>query len=230
MHIPKCGGTSFSNVLKSWFGTGFLQNYHDEKQNKPPKKYDLYADFSKERFISDLCIHGHFNNQRKNSVQDYYPEVDQLISIIRNPFDVHLSSYFYVKREAQCQGGGAYRAGKPHRIIANQWSLIDYLRDVKKSYICNFLPAEITLDNYKEIIEERFIFIGTTENLQDSVNILAYKLNFPAVTVPIINTSQWTEDIPSSALIEFIANNPLEMAIYHYVKSNIKSHLSQIRK
>ena len=43
-HIPKCAGTSFSEVLKAWFGRGFCQHYHDEIRNKPPRKHNLYTD------------------------------------------------------------------------------------------------------------------------------------------------------------------------------------------
>ncbi|MBW1940370.1 MAG: sulfotransferase family 2 domain-containing protein [Deltaproteobacteria bacterium] len=95
IHIPKCAGTSFAEILTAWFGRGFLQHYPDEKNNKSPKKHNIYIG---KHFKPRLCIHGHFNNNRGNGVQDYYPNVDQYIMILRDPFEVYLSNYFYVKR------------------------------------------------------------------------------------------------------------------------------------
>ena len=144
---------------------------------------------------------------------------------MRNPFNLHLSNYFYVKQLAQ--NGNAYRSGKQPEIIEKGWNLEDYLREVNKSYICHFLPSNITLDNYKQLLEEQFLFIGITENLQDSVNILSHKLNFPIMEVPESNVSEWNESIPDSAMEEFIDNNSLEMAIYNHVKNSLVKHLSE---
>jgi len=65
LHIPKCAGTTFSDVLRLWFGNGFFENYHNEKLNVPPTKHILYDTTARKQFISGLCVHGHFNNKRK---------------------------------------------------------------------------------------------------------------------------------------------------------------------
>ncbi len=218
IHIPKCAGSSFSEVLKTWFGRGYRRHYPDEKRNKPPKKHNLYTGLFTKRLRPNLRIHGHFNNQRGNGIDDYYPEADQFITILRDPFDLHLSTYFFVKREAKTKSSGAFRAGKPHPIIANNWNLEDYLGANPKSYIGLFLPSNLTLDTYQHILETQFLFIGVTERLQESVDRLAQTLGFPGRQVPEINVSQWTEPIPDGARDEFIRNNPLEMAIYAYAR------------
>lgn len=219
IHIPKCAGSSFSNILISWFGKGFHPHYYDEKLNNPPKQYSLYDKLFEKKFKFGMCIHGHFNNDRKIGVRDYYPKIDQLITIIRNPFDLHVSNYFYVKRLSKNRH--SYRSGKQHPIIEKGWNVRDYLRESKKSCLCQFLPSNISLENYKEILEEQFIFVGITEDIQNSVRILAQKLGFPDLKVPISNISTWDEKIPEWAQDEFISNNPLEMAIYNFAKNRI---------
>lgn len=225
IHIPKCAGSSFSKILEAWFKGGFLPHYHNEKRDEPPRKHNLYTGSIVKKLRPDLCIHGHFNNNRGNGVRDYYPEVDQFITILRDPFDIHLSTYFYVRREAQSQGGGAYKSGKQHRILENGLNLENYLREVKKSYICNFLPSDITLDNYQQILETQFLSIGISERLQNSVDLLAQKLGFSSITVPQANISEWTESLPDGAREEFEENNPLEMSIYKYVQNNWGNNL-----
>ena len=153
IHIPKCAGSSFSHILEVWFKGGFLPHYHNEKLDEPPKKYNLHTGNFFKKLRQGICIHGHFNNKRGNGVRDYYPEVDQFITIMRNPFDLHISTYFYVKREAQKQGGGAFRSGKKHPILENGWSLEEYFREAKESYILRFFPSDITAENYRQVLD-----------------------------------------------------------------------------
>ena len=133
IHIPKCAGSSFLDVLVSWFGKSFYQHYHNEKLDKHPRKHSLYTGLFKKKFKYGMCIHGHFNNARGNGVRDYYPELDQFITIIRNPFDLHISNYFYVKQLAQ--KGEAYRAGKQNAITGKKRSLEDYLAEEKIVFV-----------------------------------------------------------------------------------------------
>lgn len=212
LHIPKCAGTSFSKVLQTWFGDNYFAHYHDEKQNLFPEK------IANEGLTSGVCVHGHFNHPRGQGVEDYYPDVKQMITFIRDPFDLHVSTYFYVKKELLVQGAGAFSSGKKHPIVLNNWTLSEYLEHSKKSYLCNFLPKDITLENYREILMARFLFIGITEKLQHSINVLAMKLGFPSIEVPYANESDWAEVVPEGAREVFEANNKLEVAIYNFVK------------
>ena len=220
VHIPKCGGTSFAEILKRWFGKGYLEHYHDERQNKHPPRYNLFRDPYRKEFIPRLCIHGHFNHDRGNGAERYYPGVDQFITIIRDPFELHLSAYFFRKRREKENSGSVYWSGKQNPIIANNWSLEDYLNNSKKSYLLSFFPADMTIDNYQQILQQRFLFIGLTNHLQDSVNSLATILGYFPMPVSEKNISEREEPVPAGARETFIANNPLEMAVYDYVVAN----------
>lgn len=218
IHIPKCAGASFQVVLESWFGHNYRRHYHDEPNDSPPEKHALYLDDENTTFRPGLCIHGHFNHKRGNGVTDYYPEADQLITIIRDPFEHYLSHYFYAVR--LLRDGRAYRAGKKHSLADRSPTLGKYLQQVRRSHICSFLPPGISLDNYREVLEASFVYIGITEELQRSVDILAQTLGFQRAKVPTINASERTEPIPDGAREEFEVNNPLEMAIYRFARDN----------
>ena len=223
IHIPKCAGTSFSNILKEWFGKGYLDHYHNEKLNKRPPRYNLYQDPLRQYFIPNICIHGHFNNERGNGTQKYYPSVDQYITVIRDPFELHLSAYFYRIRREKEKKGNVYWSGKLHPIIANNWDLEDYLREWKKSYLLSFFPSDISPDNYQQILEQRYLYIGVAEDLQESVKSLARVLGYQSLKVSEQNISEREEVIPEGAREEFIENNPLEMAIYAYVLNHFEN-------
>lgn len=219
IHIPKCAGTSFRAVLQTWFGQNLLWHYHDEVHNTPPVKHNLREGFLGLRYRHQICIHGHFNRVRHNGVEDYYPDVKQRVTIVRDPFEVHLSNFFFIKRLQEM----AYSAGKKNPLVNPDYALTDYLRDQKKSYLLAFFPVDISLDNYKKIINDRYIYIGLAEDLQTSVNVLARKLGFTPVAVPTANESPRTQAIPAEAGEEFIQNNPLEMAIYNHIKETYQA-------
>lgn len=217
IHVPKCAGQSFAEVLRTWFGKGYLRHYYNEKLNKPPVKHNLHRGLFRRTYKPDICIHGHFNRERGIGVEDYYPEVQQFITILRDPFELHLSNYFFVQR----LGDKAYRAGKAHSIIENQLDLAEYLQTATTSYLLKFLPADLTLENYREKLPEKFVFIGVAEKLQKSVDLLADVVGCRSSKVEEKNVSARTESIPDGAREEFIRNNPLEMAIYNFALEQI---------
>lgn len=211
IHIPKCAGTSFIEVLNTWFKKVYF-HYPNEKRGKAPKQHKLTHGLLKKRPIESLCIHGHFNNARGYGVSDYYPEIDQFITILRDPFDIHISVYRHLKS----RGARAHRDGaRVTKATDENYDIIKHITNAR-SYIMQFLPREININNYKEIIEQNFVYIGITEDLQNSVNVLARRLGHEAVVVPKKNISTHHEDIPSGLREEFILNNPLEYAIYNY--------------
>lgn len=223
IHVPKCAGTSFFNILESWYNKHLYTHYFNEKWNIAPKKHALYKGILRKSIKPGICIHGHFNNAREIGVSDYYPEIDQFITILRDPFDLHLSNYFYIKNLGKHKN--VYRAKKTIQILAENWSLEEYLEKNDKSLIPLFMPKEITLDNYEQVLDQKFIAIGISERLQDSVNLLAEQLDFPAIQVAQVNQSEWDEPIPAGAREMFMEKNQLAMRIYTFAKNQLSEEL-----
>lgn len=134
--------------------------------------------------------------------------------MIRDPFYLHVSTYFYVRNQAASGGMGAYRGGKLNPIVENDWSLEEYLRHNNQSCIRSFLPPNLALENYVDVLSNSFIYIGVSENLQKSVDLLAERLGFDSVEVPKKNVSDWSEEVPHGARERFEEANPLETLIY----------------
>lgn len=222
MHVPKCAGSSMRHVLRQWFKRNLLFHYHDERRNRPPARHSLTRRFRVFRRRPGICIHGHFDNMRGTGVDDYYPGMDQLITILRDPFDLHVSTYFYVKNEARNSGGGAFLDGMTHPIVKNRWTLEEYLETIRRSILCRFLPPGLLPGNYRRVLEERFLYIGIMERFQESVDSLARRLNVPSVCVAPVNVSPWDEPVPAGAREEFVRDNPLEMAIFSYAREQLR--------
>lgn len=82
------------------------------------------------------------------------------------------------------------------------------------------MPYEMTIDDYEEILEKHFVYVGIPEDLQTSVDALADKLGFPSVKVDRLNISERNEKVSEELKEDFISNNPLEYAIYHWAVKN----------
>ena len=212
IHVPKTAGTSFQYVLKQWFGKGFRRHYFDEKNKKMPKKVRLRKRFLFERYIPNLCICGHFNQERGFGVLDYYPEINQFITILRDPLEVHLSNYFFVKQRAAV--GVSWRDGKELEL---KFENVDNYLSNTRSFIPLFLPWDITLENFQEVLEEKFIHIGIASKLQRSVDIFAEKLKKKNVSVPVKNVSMRDEEPSQWAINDFKERHRLDYTIYEYV-------------
>ena len=109
IHIPKCGGTSFKEALKVWYGGNLFFHYFDEKNNLMPQKIKLKS-WNRNDYIKYVCIHGHFNHKRGFGVDDYYPNIKQAITFLRDPAEIALSVFFYNHR--LIKEGNNYRDGK----------------------------------------------------------------------------------------------------------------------
>jgi len=189
------------------------KHYHNERKDRPPKKHNL---FLLSLFQKQTIIYGHFNNLRGFGVKDYYPNVDQFISILRDPFELTVSSYFYVRANS--------KNWKDQDAVPSG-SLAQFISDTDINML-NHFPRVITRDNYKEIIEQYFVYIGIVEHLQESLRMIAHKLgkNFNSSEVPHANATSRDQIIDDGAKSRFKEKHELEYLVYEYAKQR---HLEQ---
>lgn len=206
LHVAKCAGQSFRRVLEQWFGDNFFIHYFQQYNTFPPKHV----------LRPGICIHGHFNHVKRRGVQDYYPEAEQFITVLRDPLEAAISHYFYWKtkvRPTQIKQGVIEAGG-----VRDYRNIDDFFTKRPKSMMLDFMPCNMSAENYKDIIETKFIWIGLVENLQLHVDRLATKLGFAKTAVERLNTAPRNEELSSDIRRDFIRNSQLEFEIYDYVK------------
>ncbi len=210
IHIPKCAGLSFRSILEKWFGEKIHKHYFDDNDDRPPKQ----------ELGPGLCIHGHFNKNRQMGVEDYYPGVDQFITVFREPLDAAKSLYFYWRKSNRARQikTGFLKEGSE----MDSPNIDEFFRTRPHSHILLHMPCEITMDNYKEIIESKFVWIGLVERLQEDVDRLANILGFDPLPLPKINISERNEELSQHYVDKFMEENQLEFEIYHYLKNNTR--------
>lgn len=208
LHIPKTAGTSVRDVFKGWFGDRMRPHYPGG-----PGGQDLVR--AHQALVQTQqpppVLYGHFNGRIGRGVSTDFPQVRQLITILRDPLEQVLSGYFYVKQRHPTPEG--YPA----------WASPDLETHILNPALTfrNHFPAELSRDNYKDILEERFIEIGLTEQLDLSLARIAQALGKPFDTgsLPWLNKALRDQDVPEDLRARFIETHALDYEIYAYVKA-----------
>ncbi|WP_417528774.1 sulfotransferase family 2 domain-containing protein [Marinomonas shanghaiensis] len=209
IHIPKTAGTSVRSIFEQWFGGELFFHYYIEALNEMPIRHNI---FEKNHDQQAAVVYGHFNRRRNFGVEDYYPNAKQFITLLRDPLETRISTYFYLQKVAH----GWSKYPEPHDP-----DLQNYLRN-NKSVMLNFFPRKVTFENYKEIIEKYFIEIGVVENIELSMENIATKLQKPYNNGMLerLNVTERDQSVTEELRNIFIESNELEYTVYNYVKSN----------
>lgn len=190
IHIPKCGGRSFREILELWFGEHFYPHYIREHVGEYPESesFKVVHDSAGPRYAQAGCVHGHFNKLRNVGISSQYPHARQYMTFLRDPLEVAISNYYFVNT------ADPRREGRSVRI---DMSLERYLRfrvDGSKSPYWPHFPDAMDGEDYLGFVSEHFVFIGIVERYQLSVDVLARILGKPVVEVPHINASDVERD------------------------------------
>jgi len=153
-HIPKCGGTSFLASLYRWFAV--IPDYEDEFASFdafltcPVRLKSLHA---------GTLLTGHWN-QRGSAIGCRYPDLLSnerflLFSVVREPYDLVKSLFYYTRKM------------RPD-LVKSDLDLQSLKRFLIRSR--NYLAGQFGCneENYRQILD-RYFFIGTTENLDETI-------------------------------------------------------------
>lgn len=206
IHLPKSGGVSVRKILESWYGNSLYLHYFDEKSGQLPHKHSLNK---LNPFAAGAIVYGHFNRLRGFGVEDYYPGVDQFITILRDPLQLAISGYYFTR---------AIGARWMDKSGVPKEALTDYLSNCHLNML-NHFPCEVTIDNYREVIEKRFVAIGLTEHLDESMRRISRKLGQPYSSAMLEHLNAMPRDceVPQDVVDSFIERHLLEYTVYNYV-------------
>jgi hypothetical protein len=157
IHVPKCAGTSFRNVLQKIFGRRLWSNYgtvFTREQARP----DLVP-------VNTVCIHGHFF---ADAFSDLYPQA-RLITWIRHPVERVLSNYHFFRRHPEVNDG-CCQALHQRKLSVREFADLDWMRNETTRYLAGRPLSD-------------FDFVGVTERFSDSLGVFEseFGLRPPAV-------------------------------------------------
>lgn len=218
IHLPKCGGSSLKAALKSWFGNKLHYHYYDEENNSMPSRLESYRIRASSLLSTGHCVHGHFNKYRGFGIRDYYPQSKQFISFLRDPLEIHLSNYYFVKNKVLYRDGERFH----FKMDVNEY-LNDVIDNASSWYMTHF-PDDICEDSIPEYIEERFVFIGVMEDYQKSLDVLADILEKPRFEIPVYNKTERDPYVLDEDLVSrFKEAFGFDYKVYDYANRHIQS-------
>lgn len=211
-HVPKCGGRSFIEVCR--------KHLHKVADSPPPfPTKQQRAEFQKtKKDLSTLptrtFLHGHLIHRGIRAFERYGKEMKEgkcaVLTIIRDPLERALSEYFHRKKRGLDSG------------TVREW-LAQHSNN-----ICGNLG--IRMKGAKPV-EDFFLMIGTTERLQDSVNVFAHLAGFPTEEIGRVNASpREVLDVTEKDLEAFRNANSEDYALYAYAQEKLDRQVSELPK
>ena len=217
-HIPKCAGTSIVRLLQYWFGDTYQKLNQDETKDILLPRVETQDDDG--NWLPGVkCIHGHFNHGRGYGLPYYYREVDQYFTILRDPFDLVCSMYFFAKGRS-IRGEFWFRGRQVD--IRDQFPSVDSYVNAHPYWLFDHLPQDLTLDNFRAKLPRKFVYIGVFEDLQTSVDNLGKILGKPSWELPRTNESNYDELVPEVLREKFYHDYPLLKRIYQFALDNYR--------
>lgn len=218
-HIPKCAGSSVIRVLRQWFNSEYHKLNQDESQDIVLPHVETRDEQG--RWLSNVkCIHGHFNHGRGYGLPYFYPEINQYFTILRDPFDVTVSMYFFAK--GRSSEGRFWFRGEPVDLRVQFPNVASYVNSYPY-WIFDHLPQDVTIENYRERLSSRFVYLGVFEDLQTSIDNLGKIFGKESADLPHINVSKYDEPVPEHLREEFYQDYPLLKRIYDFAVENYRN-------
>ena len=218
-HIPKCAGSSVVRLLRIWFGNEYHKLNQDETQDIVLPRVET-RDAQGNWLPKVKCIHGHFNHGRGYGLPYFYPEIDQYFTILRDPFDVTVSMYFFAK--GRSREGRFWFRGEPVDL-RHQFPSVESYVNTYPYWLFDHIPQDITLQNYEAKLHDRFVYIGVFEDLQTTIDNLGKILGKESAVLPHINVSKYDEMVPEHLRKKFYHDYPLLKRIYDFALENYQT-------
>ncbi|MFC5739560.1 sulfotransferase family 2 domain-containing protein [Sinirhodobacter huangdaonensis] len=215
-HIPKMGGTSIRDLFTKAFGQNLFPHYNGQLVSsgvlisRRPGLF-VWSELEKLAKIKPACIYGHFRRTEKTDTDTFYPEATQFATVLRNPAETTLSSYFYTLRKID--------EGVP--LPMRFKSVNEWLENVN-SQIFNHMPAAARTDP-RDFIRTKLVMAATLEKMAGLNRFMAE--NFSIKTqVPRLNESDRGETVDPQVLKRWISRNEGEMEFYTLVREEEARH------
>lgn len=176
VHIPKTGGTSFRTVLKSVYGSGYLEDY-EWLDRRPDWMKTGFGGMSEDGIRNALsgvrCIHGHYTPQKYARLREISGVKVQFVTWLRDPVERAVSMYHYMRT---LNTPAAQQ--EPWEREAKALDILTYFRTTPFGWDAQSLLL-------RDFGIDQFSFVGITERYEESIGMFLRSFVSPDKTVEI---------------------------------------------
>ena len=208
VHIPKCAGTSFRDMLKRWFGPDLLHYDAHDAQG--------LAQAVSRRASPPRAVTGHF----VYGVHEALTVRPRYISLVRHPVDRFVSLY----RHARSNLGHGFHEAASHMDLEAFYDFTLIQAEARRETLgiqCYFLSRARTFDEARPVIDAGFDLIAPVDRYPAFVQACADDLGLTAPQRPARNVGGGDPraEAGRAAVAERIARDHLEdLRLYQYVR------------
>jgi len=212
-HVPKCGGTTLSNIFRSWFVV--VRDYppHDVRFPDPDELKERMSNYQQNPVaLVNLkpwhILTGHFHDTGFQLNYRYGKAMAnsnvRIISFLRDPLDHRLSLYYYAQR-------------RKHNWVKNMSVKQFIVTSYHQNYFARALECNET--NY-EVVLSKYYFIGIVEDFDLSIQLLSRKIGRPnPEMIPHLNkTERKQNELTEDEHVNFRSLNELDYKMYEFAK------------
>jgi hypothetical protein len=205
-HLPKTGGISVRENIRNWFYVCY--DYEpDFAYGTPEQEHYRTHPWKLPALKPYNCVCGHYDHP--HFILERYPALfersqNRVFTILREPLSLNTSLYYFWKK---------YRPTNLKEGISLEAFLLEQDNRVAKEYI-----GHCTEENYKAIID-RYFFVGITEHLQDSIDVLTKKIGRKPLEMEQLNRTKkdsQVDQLDADVLEQFKQKNKLDYLLYNY--------------
>ncbi|MNS28030.1 Sulfotransferase family protein [compost metagenome] len=181
VHIPKTAGTSLAQALETWFGDRLRRHYRNSAQ------LSSAADDA-----PGVCVHGHFQPDEPGRVRDHFPQADQFITVMRDPFQRMISLWRFLN--AMQQRGDAIPALENNPTF-DRW--FAWQRERAESNpitrVLAQLPDPVAPAMIETVFDRGFVAVGVSERFGDTLRVFAHALGKPFADEVHVNRTRFDD-------------------------------------
>lgn len=179
LHIPKTAGTSFRSILTDWFGERLHNHYPGWPT--PLTRTDGQA---------DACVHGHFTRRNNSAIHQYYPDADQFITVMRDPFDRAISEWRF-KNMIKAKGDPVAEMEDDPSFDTWFGRRADEVAEQPITRLMMQMPDDLTPETAHTAFDRSFVAVGVSERFPETVRLFATLLGKPQAADVRVNVTSY---------------------------------------
>jgi hypothetical protein len=232
LHIPKAGGSTLSTVIQKNYDAKKIYTLAGTRQamikfvEKPREEINRYD-----------CVQGHMGF----GFHEYFDDEIKYLTLMRDPVKRVISLYFYILRtpahylfrlltDTRMSLKEFVDSGATHELYDGQARLLAPESGLGITFDDKKQLDTRDLERAKQHLRDHFALVGTLDQFDEFLIAAQRILGWTDISYKkknVGNKKIAIEDFDAKALKTIIANNPIDLELFHYAQELFQAKLAE---